>query len=115
MMDIKFKYERDLLNNNDYVLTAKISFGGSKLYLWDTTIEEAYTRALQLSDIETHVEWDWGEDDDDEDDNYLEEEAEYEAEYEAYKDEELRVCRDECLEDDYKYKYSYKADEGYCY
>lgn len=109
MMDIKFKYERDLLNNNDYVLTAKISFGGSKLYLWDTTIEEAYTRALQLSDIETHVEWDWGEEDD-EDDNYLEDEAEYEA----YKDEELRVCRDECLEG-YKYKYHSKDDEGYCY
>lgn len=108
MMDIKFKYERDSLSN-DYVLTAKISFGGSSLYLWDTTIEEAYTRALQLSDIETHVEWDWGEDDD-EDDNYLEEEAEYEA----YKDEELRVCRDECLED-YEYKYHYKDDEGYCY
>lgn len=108
MMDIKFKYERDLLNNNDYVLTAKISFGGSKLYLWDTTIEEAYTRALQLSDIETHVEWDWGEE---EEEDYLEDEAEYEA----YKDEELRVCRDECLEDDYKYKYHYKDDEGYCY
>lgn len=109
MMDIRFKYERDLLQNNEYVLTAKISFGGSKLYLWDTTIEEAYTRALQLSDIETHVEWDLGEDA--EDDDYLEDEAEYEA----YKDEELRVCRDECLEDGYKYKYSYKDDEGYCY
>lgn len=106
MMNIKFKYERDLLNNNEYVLTAKIYFGGSKLYLWDTTIEEAYTRALQLSDIETHVEWDWGGDDD-----YLENEAEYEA----YKDEELRVCRDECLEDDYKYKYHSKDDEGYYY
>lgn len=107
MMDIKFKYERDSLSN-EYVLTAKISFGGSSLYLWDTTIEEAYTRALQLSDIETHVEWDLGEDD--EDDNYLEDEAEYET----YKDEELRVCRDECLEG-YKYKYHSKDDEGYCY
>lgn len=108
MMDIKFKYERDLLQNNDYVLTAKISFGGSSLYLWDTTIEEAYTRALQLADVETHVEWDGGEEDD-EYDNYLEEEAEYET----YKDEELRVCRDECLEGDYKYHS--KDDEGYCY
>lgn len=108
MMDIRFKYEHDRLNNNEYVLTAKISFGDNNtyLYLWDTTIEEAYTRALQLADVETHVEWDL------DDDNYLEE---YEAEYEAYKDEELRVCRDECLEDDYKYKYSYKDDEGYCY
>lgn len=100
MMDIRFKYEHDLLSN-EYVLTAKVYFGGSKLYLWDTTIEEAYTRALQLADIETHVEWDLDEDDDEED-------------YEAYKDEELRVCRDECLED-YEYKYRYKDDEGYYY
>lgn len=108
MMNIEFKYEIDLLNNLEYVLTAKIYFGGSKLYLWDTTIEEAYTRALQLADVETHVEWDWGEDG--EDDDYFEDEAEYEA----YKDEELRECRDECLED-YEYKYRYKDDEGYDY
>lgn len=107
MMNIRFKYEHDLLSN-EYVLTAKIYFKGGKLYLWDTTIEEAYTRALQLADVETHVEWDL--DEDDEDDDYLEDEAEYEA----YKDEELRVCRDECLED-YKYKYQSKDDEGYCY
>lgn len=98
MMDIKFKYEHDSLSNT-YVLTAKIYFDGSKLYLWDTTIEEAYTRALQLADIKTNVEW--GLDEDEED-------------YEAYKDEELRVCRDECLED-YEYKYHYKDDEGYNY
>lgn len=103
MMDIRFKYEHDSLSN-EYVLTAKIYFGNSSLCLWDTTIEEAYTRALQLADIKTNVEWDLN------DDNYLEE-----AEYEAYKDEELRVCRDECLEDDYKYKHHYKDDEGYCY
>ena len=101
MMDIRFKYERDSFSN-EYVLTAKIYFGGSKLYLWDTTIEEAYTRALQLADIKTNVEWD------------LDEEEEDEADYEAYKDEELRVCRDECLED-YEYKYRYKDDEGYYY
>lgn len=100
MMDIKFKYERDSFSN-EYVLTAKIYFDGSKLYLWDTTIEEAYTRALQLADIKTNVEWDLDEDEDEED-------------YEAYKDEELRVCRDECLED-YEYKYHYKDDEGYNY
>ena len=100
MMDIKFKYERDSFSN-EYVLTAKIYFGGSKLYLWDTTIEEAYTRALQLADIKTNVEWDLDEEED-------------EADYEAYKDEELRVCRDECLED-YEYKYHYKDDEGYYY
>lgn len=98
MMDIRFKYEHDSLSNT-YVLTAKIYFGGSKLYLWDTTIEEAYTRALQLADIKTNVEWDLDEDEED---------------YEAYKDEELRVCRDECLED-YEYKYCYKDDEGYNY
>lgn len=98
MMDIRFKYEYDLLSN-EYVLTAKVYFGGSKLYLWDTTIEEAYTRALQLADIKTNVEWDLDEDEED---------------YEAYKDEELRVCRDECLED-YEYKYHYKDDEGYNY
>ena len=98
MMDIKFKYEHDSLSNT-YVLTAKIYFDGSKLYLWDTTIEEAYTRALQLADIKTNVEWDLDEDEED---------------YEAYKDEELRVCRDECLED-YEYKYHYKDDEGYDY
>lgn len=98
MMDIKFKYEHDSLSN-EYILTAKIYFGGSKLYLWDTTIEEAYTRALQLADIKTNVEWDLDEDEED---------------YEAYKDEELRVCRDECLED-YEYKYHYKDDEGYDY
>lgn len=98
MMDIRFKYEHDSLSN-EYILTAKIYFGGSKLYLWDTTIEEAYTRALQLADIKTNVEWDLDEDEED---------------YEAYKDEELRVCRDECLED-YKYKYHYKDDEGYDY
>lgn len=98
MMDIRFKYEHDSLSNT-YVLTAKIYFGGSKLYLWDTTIEEAYTRALQLADIKTNVEWDLGEGEED---------------YEAYKDEELRVCRDECLED-YEYKYRYKDDEGYNY
>lgn len=79
MMDIRFKYEHDSLSN-EYILTAKIYFGGSKLYLWDTTIEEAYTRALQLADIKTNVEWDLDEDEED---------------YEAYKDEELRVCRDE--------------------
>ena len=101
MMDIRFKYERDSFSN-EYVLTAKIYFGGSKLYLWDTTIEEAYTRALQLADIKTNVEWD------------LDEEEEDEADYEAYKDEELRVCRDEGLED-YEYKYRYKDDEGYDY
>ena len=98
MMDIIFKYEHDSLSN-EYILTAKIYFGGSKLYLWDTTIEEAYTRALQLADIKTNVEWDLDEDEED---------------YEAYKDEELRVCRDECLED-YEYKYHYKDDEGYDY
>ena len=98
MMDIKFKYERDSFSN-EYILTAKIYFDGSKLYLWDTTIEEAYTRALQLADIKTNVEWDLDEDEED---------------YEAYKDEELRVCRDECLED-YEYKYRYKDDEGYDY
>lgn len=98
MMDIIFKYEHDSLSN-EYILTAKIYFGGSKLYLWDTTIEEAYTRALQLADIKTNVEWDLDEDEED---------------YEAYKDEELRVCRDECLED-YEYKYHYKDDEGYNY
>ena len=98
MMDIRFKYEHDSLSN-EYILTAKIYFGGSKLYLWDTTIEEAYTRALQLADIKTNVEWDLDEDEED---------------YEAYKDEELRVCRDECLED-YEYKYHYKDDEGYDY
>lgn len=102
MMDIRFKYEHDSLSN-EYVLTAKIYFGGSKLYLWDTTIEEAYTRALQLADIKTNVEWDLDEDEEDD-----------EADYEAYKDEELRVCRDECLED-YEYKYRYKDDEGYDY
>ena len=103
MMDIRFKYEYDSLSNT-YVLTAKIYFGGSKLYLWDTTIEEAYTRALQLADIKTTVEWDLDEDEEDD-----------EADYEAYKDEELRVCRDECLED-YEYKYRYKDDdEGYDY
>ena len=99
MMDIRFKYEHDSLSN-EYILTAKIYFDGSKLYLWDTTIEEAYTRALQLADIKTNVEWDLDEDE--------------EADYEAYKDEELRVCRDECLED-YEYKYRYKDDEGYYY
>ena len=98
MMDIIFKYEHDSLSNT-YVLTAKIYFDGSKLYLWDTTIEEAYTRALQLADIKTNVEWDLDEDEED---------------YEAYKDEELRVCRDKCLED-YEYKYHYKDDEGYDY
>lgn len=103
MMDIKFKYEIDYLNNLEYVLTATIYFGGSKLYLWDTTIEEAYTRALQLADIKTNVEWDLDEDEEDD-----------ESDYEAYKDEELRVCRDECLED-YEYKYCSKDDEGYGY
>lgn len=102
MMDIRFKYERDSFSN-EYILTAKIYFGGSKLYLWDTTIEEAYTRALQLADIKTNVEWDLDEDEEDD-----------EEDYEAYKDEELRVCRDECLED-YEYKYRYKDDEGYYY
>lgn len=102
MMDIIFKYEHDSLSN-EYILTAKIYFGGSKLYLWDTTIEEAYTRALQLADIKTNVEWDLDEDEEDD-----------EADYESYKDEELRVCRDECLED-YEYKYRYKDDEGYDY
>lgn len=102
MMDIRFKYERDSFSN-EYILTAKIYFGGSKLYLWDTTIEEAYTRALQLADIKTNVKWDLDEDEEDD-----------EADYEAYKDEELRVCRDECLED-YEYKYRYKDDEGYYY
>ena len=98
MMDIRFKYEHDSLSN-EYILTAKIYFEGSKLYLWDTTIEEAYTRALQLADIKTNVEWDLDEDEEDD---------------EAYKDEEPRVCRDECLED-YEYKYRYKDDEGYDY
>lgn len=102
MMDIRFKYNYDSLSNM-YVLTATIYFGGSKLYLWDTTIEEAYTRALQLADIKTNVEWDLDEDEED-----------CEEDYEAYKDEELRVCRDECLED-YEYKYRYKDDEGYDY
>lgn len=102
MMDIRFKYKYDSLSN-EYVLTAKIYFGGSKLYLWDTTIEEAYTRALQLADIKINVEWDLDED-----------EEGCEEDYEAYKDEELRVCRDECLED-YEYKYRYKDDEGYDY
>lgn len=98
MMDIRFKYEHDSLSN-EYILTAKIYFEGSKLYLWDTTIEEAYTRALQLADIKTNVEWDLDEDEEDD---------------EVYKDEEPRVCRDECLED-YEYKYRYKDDEGYDY
>lgn len=102
MMNIRFKYKYDSLSN-EYVLTAKIYFGGSKLSLWDTTIEEAYTRALQLADIKTNVEWDLDED-----------EEGCEEDYEAYKDEELRVCRDECLED-YVHKYRYKDDEGYDY
>lgn len=98
MLDIKFKYERDSFSN-EYILTAKIYFDGSKLYLWDTTIEEAYTKALQLADIKTNVEWDLDEDEEDD---------------EAYEDEEPRVCRDECLED-YEYKYRYKDNEGYDY
>lgn len=102
MMDIRFKYNYDSLSNM-YVLTATIYFGGSKLYLWDTTIEEAYTRALQLADIKINVEWDLDED-----------EEGCEEDYEAYKDEELRVCRGECLED-YEYKCPYKDDEGYGY
>lgn len=102
MMNIRFKYKYDSLSN-EYILTAIIYFGGSKLYLWDTTIEEAYTRALQLADIKINVEWDL-----DEDKEVCEED------YEAYKDEELRVCRDECLED-YVHKYHYKDDEGYDY
>lgn len=102
MMNIRFKYKYDSLSN-EYVLTAKIYFGGSKLSLWDTTIEEAYTRALQLADIKTNVKWDLDED-----------EEGCEEDYEAYKDEELRVCRDECLED-YVHKYRYKDDEGYDY
>lgn len=106
-MDIRFKYKYDSLSN-EYVLTAIIYFGGSKLSLWDTTIEETYTRALQLADIEFNVDWDLEEDEDYEED--------YEAykESEAYRDEELRVCRDECLED-YVHKYRYKDDEGYDY
>lgn len=98
MMDIRFEYEHDSLSNT-YVLTAKIYFDGSKVYLWDTTIEEAYTRALQLAGIKTNVEWDLDEDEEDD---------------ESYKDEEPRVCRDECLED-YEHKYRYKDDEGYDY
>ena len=107
-MDIRFKYNYDSLSNM-YVLTATIYFGGSKLYLWDTTIEEAYTRALQLADIKINVEWYLDEDEED-----CEEDYEAYKESEAYRDEELRVCRGKCLED-YEYKCHYKDDEGYDY
>ena len=112
MMDIRFKYKYESLSNT-YVLTATIYFGGSKLYLWDTTIEEAYTRALQLADIKINVEWDLDEDEEG-CEECCEECCEAYKESEAYKDEELRVCRGECLED-YEYKCPYKDDEGYNY
>lgn len=117
-MNIKFKYEHDLLSGQ-YVLTSKIYFEGGKLYLWDTTIEETYSRALQLADVKANVEWDLDGDDDGE---YLDnEEEEYKSyreylESEAYRDEEQRVCRDKYLAelDDlegYNYKYRSKYDE----
>lgn len=113
-MEIRFKYEHDFLSGQ-YVLTSKVYFEGGKLYLWDTTIEETYSRALQLAYVKAHVEWDL--DEDEEDDGYLEDEAEYEA----YRDEEQRACRDRCLAEldgleGYNYKYRYKYDEeGYDY
>ena len=110
-MNIRFKYEHDPLSGQ-YVLTSKIYFEGGKLYLWNTTIEETYSRALQLADIKANVEWEL----DDDDGEYLDnEEEEYKSyreylESEAYRDEEQRVCRDRCLAylaglEGYKYKY----------
>ena len=121
-MNIRFKYEHDPLSGQ-YVLTSKIYFEGGKLYLWNTTIEETYSRALQLADIKANVEWEL----DDDDGEYLDnEEEEYKSyreylESEAYRDEEQRVCRDRCLAyldglEGYNYKYRSKYDEeGYDY
>ena len=69
MMFIKFKYEFDHYNKED-VLTAKICYDGHELFLWDTTIEGAYTRAIQLANIDVRVDWDWGEDDGDDENTY---------------------------------------------
>ena len=113
-MKIKFKYHYDPLSDQ-YILTSKIYFDNGELYLWDTTIEETYSRALQLADVKAHVEWDLEDNDAGE---CLDNEEE---EYKSYRDEEQRVCRDRCLAelDDlegYNYKYHSKYDEeGYDY
>lgn len=65
MMSIKFKYYYDPYNE-EYVLTAKICYSGHELFLWDTTTEEAYTRAMQLANIDVRVTWNC----DDEDERY---------------------------------------------
>lgn len=122
-MNIRFKYEHDPLSGQ-YVLTSKIYFEGGKLYLWDTTIEETYSRALQLAYVKANVEWEF--DDDEEEEEEYKSYREY-LESEAYRDEEQRVCReseayrDRCLAEldgleGYNYKYRSKYDEeGYNY
>lgn len=107
-MNIKFKYEHDPLSGQ-YVLTSKIYFEGGKLYLWDTTIEETYSRALQLAYVKAHVEWEFDD----------EEEEEEHKSYREYLESE--AYRDRCLAEldgleGYNYKYRSKYDEeGYDY
>lgn len=72
MMFINFKYKFDHYNKED-VLTAKICYGGHELFLWDTTTEEAYTRAMQLANIDVRVDWDWEEEEDGDDENTYDE------------------------------------------
>ena len=68
MMHIKFKYQYDHYNKEN-VLTANIYYGSHELFLWDTTSEEAYTRAMQLAGIDVCVDWNWDDDDDDDGDD----------------------------------------------
>lgn len=65
MMYIKFKYQYDHYNK-ETVLTANIYYGCNELFLWDTTTEEAFTRAMQLADIDVCVDWNWDDEGDDE-------------------------------------------------
>ena len=56
MLNIEFQFGYSE-SYKRYVLVAKIRYKDKDLYLWDTTIEEACTKAMELTGINTNVWW----------------------------------------------------------
>lgn len=56
MLNIEFQFGYSEPDKR-YVLAAKIHYKDKDLYIWDTTIEEACTKAMELTGINTNVWW----------------------------------------------------------
>lgn len=56
MLNIEFQFGYSEPDKR-YVLAAKIRYKDKDLYLWDTTIEETCTKAMELTGINANVCW----------------------------------------------------------